>query len=268
MHQIIIESIEIPYLKLKRNIRIYLPPNYNDMTSFPVIYMHDAQNLFDIETSSYGAIWNIHDHLNKYLEKHLQGYIVVGIDNYEGRFNRLDEYSPWINTTIKDNSLLADIKEDVGGLGAEYIEFIVNDLKPYIDGLYKTKPEREHTSMIGSSMGGLISLYAGLTYPHIFSKIGAFSTAIWFAEQEMLDLIESSDFTQKVKWYLDIGTKETSNDAYDDFNQLYVTGTLKVHETLHKHVDKEQLLLVVDNGGIHNEKDWSKRFYNAIEFLL
>jgi len=268
MHQIIIDQVTIPYLGLKRTIRIYLPPNYEENKSFPVIYMHDAQNLFDVKTSSYGAIWDVHTHLNNYYDQTGQGVIVVGIDNHEGRFNRLNEYSPWINTVIKDNDLYEGIDEDVGGLGKEYIDFIINELKPVIDIKYKTKPDRENTAMIGSSMGGLISLYAATAYPEVFSKIGAFSTAVWFAEDELLNAITKLDTHLPIQWYLDIGTKETSNDEYSEFNQLYLLGSKSVYQTLKKKVSEPYLKFIIEDGGIHNERDWSRRFPEAIRFLF
>lgn len=265
MHKIIIENILIPYLNSERTLRIYLPPNYETMDQFPVIYMHDAQNLYDIKTSSYGAIWDVHEHMNHYYETYNQGVIVVGIDNYEGRHHRLDEYSPWVNDRIKTLSGFEDISEDVGGLGEKYVSFIVNNLKPYIDKHYKTNPSRESTSIIGSSMGGLISLYAMTVYPNIFSKVGAFSTAAWFAEKELLSCLKAFDHNQPIKWYLDVGLKESDNDTLIEH---YVNGSKKIHSVLKEHVSEEDLLFVIDKDGIHNEKDWSKRFFHAIEFLL
>lgn len=265
MHKIIIEKIKIPYLNKERTIRIYLPPNYDLEKEFPVIYMHDAQNLFDIETSSYGAIWDVHDHMNHYYEKYQQGVIVVGIDNYEGRHNRLDEYSPWINTEIKNLSGFEDITEDVGGLGNKYVDFLVNVLKPYIDNHYKTMPSRENTSIIGSSMGGLISLYAIATYPEVFSHVGAFSTAAWFAENELISYLEAFDYNHPIKWYVDVGMKESENETLNDF---YMKGTKRIYEVLSQNVSDNDRKLVIDKDGIHNEKDWSKRFFESIEFLL
>lgn len=267
MHKLIIEQITIPYQKAKRTLRIYLPPGYDSGANYPVIYMHDAQNLFDVKSSSYGAIWDVHTHMNHLFTEFHKGFIVVGIDNDAGRNKRLDEYSPWVNTSIKEERLLADITTDVGGLGVQYVAFLVEILKPYIDTHYKTDPSREATAMIGSSMGGLISLYAGMKYPEIFSKIGAFSTAVWFAEKELLKMIDGFDHHYETTWYLDIGTNETSNDAKEHFNQRYLQGTLRVHDALSKHVSEERLMLVVDEGGIHNEKDWSRRFEGAITFL-
>jgi len=266
-HQIIIDKIMIPYHNEERTLRIYLPPHYDDGSNFPVIYMHDAQNLFDLETSSFGMIWDIHTHLNKYYEATGKRYIVVGLDNHEGAFNRFNEYSPWVNTELKSNNLIQTINEDVGGLGMKYIDFIANDLKPSIDKEYKTLGDRDNTFMIGSSMGGLISLYAGMAYPEVFSKIGAFSTAIWFARKPLFDMMISHENLNQTKWYLDIGTNETSNDKEETFNDIYLNDTLDYHKAIKEKVSEENLLLVVDKDAVHNEIAWDRRFYKAFEFL-
>ena len=130
--------------------------------------MHDGQNLFD-SSMSYSGEWSVDETLNKlYSEKNLK-LIVVGIDNGESK--RLDEYSPWKN------------KKYGGGEGEAYTKFIVETLKPYIDDNYKTLKDKNNTAIIGSSMGGLVSHYAGLKYPKVFGKIGVFSPAFWFAPE-------------------------------------------------------------------------------------
>lgn len=262
MHQIIIDEIEIPYLNQKRPIRIYLPPNYSINQKYPVIYMHDAQNLYDIETSSYGAIWNVHEHMDTLYNVHDKAFIVVGIDNYEGRHNRLDEYSPWVNTSLKDNPNYEDIQTDVGGLGRHYVDFLVEKLIPYINKNYSV--QEGNYGLIGSSMGGFISLYAGFRYPHVFTQIGAFSTAVWFEETSLLDFMKTHEVKPTSRWYLDVGTKETSNREFD---KIYLSGTHHVHDLLKEKVTEDQIKLVIDEGGIHNERDWSRRFVKAIEFL-
>jgi predicted alpha/beta superfamily hydrolase len=266
---IVIDKIKLPYQDGHRTIRLYLPDDYESSSElYPVIYMHDAQNLYDVKTSSYGAIWDVDTHLKSIKSIYKKDFIVVGIDNYEGRHNRLDEYSPWVNTRIKEDQLLESIQTDVGGLGDQYIDFLVTKLKPMIDKTYRTLKGPENTCMIGSSMGGLISLYAGLKYPHVFGMIAAFSTAVWFAEKELLQLIKAYDGQTNGLFYLDIGTKETSNDKKSEFNEIYLIGTKKVYQALAQQFSKDQLLLIIDEGGIHNEKDWSKRFKPSIKFLF
>src|SRR5690606_36165183 len=144
-----------------------LPPDYETSAKYyPVLYMHDGQNLFDVRTSFSGE-WKVDEHLDSLFLLGDPGCIVVGIDN--GGTNRINEYSPWVNPQYG------------GGQGDQYIEFLIETLKPYIDQNYRTLPDAEHTGIMGSSMGGLISYYGGLTNQNVFGRIGAFSSSFWFS---------------------------------------------------------------------------------------
>ncbi|MBK8427854.1 MAG: hypothetical protein IPL27_18645 [Lewinellaceae bacterium] len=158
--QIMDNDFYIPQLNRNRRIWLYLPPDYATTTkSYPVLYMQDAQNLFDAETSFSGE-WEVDESLNELHQQGDYGCIVVGIDN--GGVDRLNEYSPWINAQYG------------GGQGDEYIEFLVSTLKPYIDANYRTLPGRNTTGIMGSSMGGLISMYGFSERQDIFPKAGIF----------------------------------------------------------------------------------------------
>ena len=141
------DDFYMPQLNKNRKIWIYLPPDYQTSTKhYPVLYMQDAQNLFDDYTSFSGE-WEVDESLNEMFTQGDYGCIVVGIEN--GGADRLDEYSPWVNSEYNE-----------GGDGAAYVEFMVNTLKPYVDEHYRTLPGRNTTGVMGSSMGGLISMYA------------------------------------------------------------------------------------------------------------
>ena len=163
------EEFYMPQLDRNRKIWIYLPPGYDvSDKNYPVMYMHDGQNLFDSNTS-YSGEWEVDETLNKlYQEKGFE-LIVIGIDN--GGDKRLDEYSPWKN------------KNYGGGEGEAYVDFIVKNLKPYVDKNYKTISDKNNTAIMGSSMGGLISYYAALKHPDVFGKTGVFSPSFWFSNE-------------------------------------------------------------------------------------
>jgi predicted alpha/beta superfamily hydrolase len=162
-------AFAIPQLGRTRRVWIYLPPGYASSTdSFPVLYMHDGQNLFDAATSFAGE-WGVDEALDSLRAAGDPGVIVVGVDNGDAR--RLDEYSPWRNARYG------------GGEGEAYADFLASTLKPFIDSHYRTRPERENTGVMGSSMGGLISLYAVLRHPEVFGRAGVFSPAFWFAPE-------------------------------------------------------------------------------------
>jgi len=268
MERIIIKETYIPQLNRKRITRIYLPIDYFEtQKSYPVLYMHDGQNLFDKSPYS-GFSWEVDKSLDiLQREGYIDGLIVVGLDcNREGH-KRIDEYSPWENFEVPKLLSRVDIP-CVGGEGDQYVDFIVHTLKPIIDSEFRTLKGRENTIIAGSSMGGFISLYAGLKYQDVFSKVGAFSTAVWFSESDLLNFIRENKIRNDMKFYLDIGTKETSDEKVKEFPDIYVKGTLSVYNELLKKLPKENLKLVVDEGATHSEEYWAKRFPEFIKWII
>lgn len=247
------EDFEIPQLNRKRRVWVYLPPNYKTANkSFPVIYMHDGQNLFDAETS-YSGEWSVDETLNKLYKDYNASFIVVGIDNAKDK--RLDEYSPWKN------------KKYGGGEGDAYLEFIVKTLKPYIDSNYKTLTKKENTAIFGSSMGGLISYYAGLKYTDVFGKIGVFSPSFWFAP-EVNEFSKTHGNIQDTKVYFLAGGKEGGNTAFEEINQT-VKGMNSIISTL-KEVgfSSKNIQSKVVPEGKHNEELWRTNFEESIRWLF
>lgn len=272
-------TLDIPQLKRQRTVRVWLPPGYAEgNTRYPVLYMHDGQNLFDRETAAYGAIWDAHLAIEALMKAHperFQGAIVVGVDNAEG-LQRLDEYSPWESSSAQILKDLGPHAGRIGGEGEAYGQFVVETLKPWVDSQFRTLTGREFTFVAGSSMGGVISLYMGARYPEVFSGVGAFSTAAWFAQDELVACLEGAGSlggegasAKDLRWYLDVGTEETSNSEIPNFNQLYVDGTLACSEALKRAgVNEDQLQTLVVENAIHNERDWSKRLPEALAWLL
>ena len=230
--------------EISHKIWVYLPPNYTDSKkNFPVIYMHDAQNLFDAKTSFIGE-WNVDETLNEIYKKTGKGFIVVGVEN--GGEERINEYTPW------------EHKKYGGGKGEIYMNFIVNTLKPYIDTNYRTKPQQKYTGLIGSSLGGLISYYGGLKYPTVFGKIGALSTSFWFSD-EVLKFTEEHGKQNRIKLYLLVGGKEGEKMDVDTKNMeklLLETG-----------FKKQNLTTKINPEGTHSETFWSSEFLEVISWL-
>ena len=255
----IIRYFEMPELYgMKRKIWIYLPPDYQDSDKkYPVMYMHDGQNLFEND-ANYGG-WKVDDSINRLFEKgKTEGVIVVAINNSSSRSREYAPYDYWLFDNYIDKTL-----------GDKYIDFIVNTLKPYIDKNYRTKSSREYTAMAGSSLGGLISLYGGLKYQNVFSKIGVFSPYLVSPKgkiDKMYKFVEQFDKNKEMKIYLDVGTKEFQRGKYD---KKYAQATIDMHDLLRKvGFDKSELELVVEQKGIHNEKYWAKRFPEAFLWLF
>ena len=235
----------IPNLNaISHKVWIYLPPNYEKSSKkYSVIYMHDAQNLFD-NASSYAGEWEVDETLNKLYEKTGKGFIVVGIEN--GGEERSNEYTPWKNEKYG------------GGKGTIYMDFIVNSLKPYIDANYRTKKQQKHTGLIGSSLGGLISYYGGLEYPKTFGKIGALSTSFWFSEKVVDFTLEKGNL-KDTKLFLLVGGKEGDDTDKD---------TQKMEKLLLKTGFKpKNLNTKINPEGQHNEAFWRSEFLEAVSWL-
>lgn len=229
---------------IPHKIWVYLPPNYHKTKrSFPVIYMHDAQNLFDTATSYVGE-WSVDELLNDHFKKTKQAFIVVGVEN--GGEKRIEEYTPWKNEKYG------------GGKGSIYIDFIKNTLKPYIDNKYRTKKEKEYTGIIGSSLGGLISFYGGLKYPNTFGKIGALSTSFWFSDS-VFDFAAEKKHVKNSKLYLLVGEQEGEN---------MVSDTKKMSkQLLSQGFPAKNLKTKIVPNGKHNETFWKQEFLEVITFL-
>ncbi|PSL40162.1 putative alpha/beta superfamily hydrolase [Planomicrobium soli] len=193
-------SLRIDSLEDERLIRIYLPESYkNSAERYPVLYMHDGQNVFRDETAIDGVSLN----LERYLEEKALRVIVVAVN--QNSTERKNEYCPWPNGEYS-TKFLADPTVSFGGKGKQYIEFIVNQLKPYIDKTYRTMEDQ--TAMAGISMGGLISAYAALQYPNVFKDIAILSSAFYANQEEMEKLAENADLSKMNRIYMDCGTDE------------------------------------------------------------
>jgi len=234
-------EIEAPQLKTTKKIWVYLPLGYeNSSKSYPVIYMHDAQNLFDAKTS-YAGEWKV----DEILDSLKANVIVIGIEH--GNDKRMDELTPFKN-------------EKYGGGNADaYLDFIVTTLKPYVDSNYRTKPKAKNTSIFGSSLGGLVSFYGVLKYPEVFGNAGVFSPSFWFSE----DIYEYAKTAKKskAKIYFMCGDSE-SEDMVSDMQKM--TEIMSENRCDCKNLTKE----VIIKDGRHNEKMWSEEFGKAIIWLL
>jgi enterochelin esterase-like enzyme len=270
----------------ERTVRVYLPPGYASSSSaFPVLYLQDAQQLF---APGWFGDWRVDETVDSLVAAgRSRGLIVVGIDNGARRW---DEYSPWVNHRMRDWIDSAWAKPVEGGEGDAYLGFVASRLKPMIDGRYRTLPDREHTGIGGSSMGGLISLYAGLAHADIFSRVMAMSSAIWFADDSgawlarnklLADIRARSaagSLPRDVRFYLDVGTAERSRDVEPNvidgahqpvsYPRAYLDGTQAVASALKAGgVPDSNLKLVVGEGAGHNEKAWASRLPGALLWL-
>jgi metallo-beta-lactamase class B len=229
-----------------RRIWIYLPQDYyTSSNDYPVLYLQDAQNLFDEVYSAFGTEWGIDEAMHILEDSAYTKGIIVGIDN--GGANRINEYSPWINTQYG------------GGQGEHYASFLVNNLKPYIDNNFRTLPSREFTGVGGSSMGGLISMYTLLEYQQVFSKALIFSPSFWFSDS-CFTHAAASGFQQACKIYFLSGLNESAT-MVPKMNQMKNTLVAEGHSAI-------DMPLFVWADGQHSEWFWKREYPSGFKFLF
>lgn len=232
-------SLYSPELQATKKIWLYLPYNYYKTSKrYPVIYMHDGQNLFDNATA-YAGEWNVDETLDSLKAQ----VIVVGIEH--GGANRTKDLTPYKN-------------EKYGGGSADaYLDFIMHWLKPEIDKIYRTKKDRNNTALFGSSLGGLVSYYALLNYPDVFGKAGVFSPSFWFTK----DIFELTEYVDAIdaKIYMMAGDSE-SDEMVPDLKQM--------ESILKRKLSAENLHTKIVAGGAHSEKLWRQQFAEAFLWLM
>jgi len=238
-------SIHVPYLAADRTIRVYVPPAYGqDTISYPVVYLTDAQNLFDVATS-YAGEWEIDEVLDERSKLGLPTAIVVGIDHAgDARFN---EYSPWAHP------------EYGGGLGDNFVKWLIDSVKSTIDETYRTKSKREYTFIGGSSLGGLISSYAVVEYNDVIGGAFIFSPSYWISA-ESFDHIMEKPITKPTKIYMTCGGMEGMQMLNDI---MVVYGLLNEIKSPGK-----VIRLNIESDQQHNEDFWRREWPIAIDWML
>ena len=228
----------MPQLNKARRIWIYLPKNYAASSkTYPVLYMHDGQNLFNQQTAGFDE-WRVDESLDSLQKLTGKECIVVGIDH--GGNDRLAEYAPY---DFEYN------KSKITAQGKLYVDFLANTLKPFIDSKYRTKKSFENTFIAGSSMGGLISLYAVMQYPSVFGTAGVFSPSLFIAKQMFT---EAQQFTNPnpIRIYFYAGGKESASLVND----------IKKMATIFEQKQNIKVFTTVTEIGKHNEKYWQIEF--------
>lgn len=232
----------IPQLNSYRRIWIYLPPDYTESKrKYPVIYAQDGQNLFD-KSTAYSNEWQLDETLDSIYDAKGITCIVIGIDNDS---NRMRDYNPFDNEKFGP------------GLGENYISFIAETLKPYVDAHYRTLKDPANTVILGSSMGGLISFYAAVSRPDVFGKAGIFSPAFWIAPQ-IDSLTLSLAARSNGQYFFYAGEKESEEMVRDMYR---ISDKLSANS-------KALAYTITDADGQHNEVAWRKWFPEFVKWIF
>jgi predicted alpha/beta superfamily hydrolase len=239
-------AFHMPQLDQKRKVWIYLPNDYYlSDRSYPVLYLHDGQNVFD-ENTAFSGEWKVDESLLEIEQQTGRGLIVVAIDN--GGSERMAEYSHAPNSRYG------------GGKGDAYIRFITETLKPFIDQHFRTLPDPQNTGIMGSSLGGLISMYAAVEYSDVFGKAGIFSPSFWYTEGQSYWHVLGEGKKDDLQIYMICGAKEDRGMAP---NMLAMKRTM-----LNLGFTENQVFHKIDEDGQHKEWYWAREFPNAVYWLF
>ena len=239
-----VEKWSIPYPAYTgeepRNVYVYLPDRMDGRERLPVLYMFDGHNVFFDEDATYGTSWG----MGAYMDETNTRMMIVAVEcNHSPDNGRLSEYSPF---SFDDPHL-----GHVTGRGQETMDWFTQELKPLIDRRYPTKPGRAHTFIAGSSMGGLMSLYAVTAFNDVYSRAACLSPSIWFATRSLDRLIRDAQFAPDTVIYMDYGSREMAH--HDNMRKQYAAVTSRL-------LEKQVLLTsrIVPNGD-HCEACWEEQ---------
>ena len=244
-HVRVLRDVRSPQLRNTRDIQVYLPPSYQTSgRHYPVIYMHDGQNLFDPELSFAGE-WGVDETMERLAP---EGFEAIVVGHPEHGWGAVTSSTARGSTHARGAARATPTSTSSS-----------TPSSPQIDRRFRTERERQHTGIVGSSMGGLISLYGFLRNPGVFGFCGAMSPSLWFANRAIFDYAAGIE-----RWfgrvYLDIGSEE---------GQRHVRDTQSMYRLLRKKCPhpRDQIICIVEEGAQHTEQAWAQRFEMAVRFL-
>lgn len=247
-------SLDSPALEREVELKIYLPADYLEGDArHPVLYMHDGQNLFTGSPRNRYSSWQAAAAIDAIPAALTPRPIVVGVEH--GNAARMAEYSPF-----RDSQYIDDPRGDA------HLEFLLQQVKPYIDNEFRSLPGRAHTWIAGSSMGGLISLYAAFSHPEVFGAVLSFSPALWIGEGALLQWLQENELDRRMLVYIDMGDTEYANPEDDARLLQYLEETAEIFRSAGW--EEDQLEIVIGENHNHNESAWAQRLPGALGFVL
>ena len=257
-------ELQVPYTHQNRRVRVLLPKNYEEDTdtSYPVVYFHDGQNVLYSKESFSGHSWKTIPTIKR--NPDIPKMIIVAIDN-DG-LERMHEYAAWKYSEMGIPGI------QFGGKGTLYAEFVMDVVKPFIDKEYRTKSDKAHTAMIGSSLGGNITQFMGLAYQDQIGCLGVFSSANWLHQEAFNRYIERQLLDPDQRIYIYVGTEEADDTdktlMAGYIKQAYLDSSLSYYRQLIAGgVALENLALEITSGALHNEEAWAAHLPACLRFL-
>ncbi len=261
----VVSGFYSPGLHNVRSLRIYVPQTYsNSSGSYPVLYMHDGQNIF-APGGTYGC-WYVERAYDKLVSSNLiREALIVGIDN---TYARIDEYTPTYDSDVAD-----------GGNGEAYVNFILQDVIPYVGSNYRVLTGPTNTAIMGSSLGGLISFYAAWNHPEVFGYSGCMSSSFWWDYQDLLkQVLDYTGIRKDIKFWIDSGNNESEDEYYEGyFNYIAQNGVDDMAEDAMSMANRlveigwtnaVDVMFDIDYTGTHSESSWSARVYKPLLFFF
>jgi predicted alpha/beta superfamily hydrolase len=239
------------FLPSDHTLLVYRPPGYADDRSrrFPVLYLHDGQNVFDRATSATGEEWSVDETAERLIRGgEIEPLIIVGVYNAGAR--RIDEYTP-----------TPDSRKAVGGKADPYARMLVTEIKPFIDRRYRTLRSAANTGLGGSSLGGLLTMHLGLRYHTVFNRLAVLSPSVWWDDRAIVREVQALKAKPPLRVWLDSGTAEGAEVTRDTRllrDALVEKGWVVGHD----------LAYLEAEGGGHNEQSWAARVEGVLRFLF
>jgi predicted alpha/beta superfamily hydrolase len=237
-----------------RRLIVWLPPGYDTATTrhYPVLYMHDGQSIMNTKTAAFGVEWSVDETAQSLIQAgQMEPIIIVGVYNTD---DRIAEYTQ------------VPTSKYGGGRANDYGRLLVEVIKPLIDSTYRTKPEAQYTGVAGSSLGGLVSMYFGITHSATFTRIGVISPSVWWAERDIVTRVQAMSAKPPLRIWVDIGTNE---DGSVSESEQTVNDTRALRDALIDEgwvLDNDLKYLEVP-GGRHNELAWAARMDQILKYL-
>lgn len=257
-------ELEVPFTARKRRVRVLLPKGYEEDTdkTYPVVYFHDGQNVLYSKEAFSGHSWKVIPTIKR--NPDIAKMIIVAIDN-DGA-ERMHEYAAWKFSEMGIPGV------QFGGKGTLYAEFVMDVVKPFIDQTYRTKSDKIHTAMIGSSLGGNITQFMGLAYQDQIGCLGVFSSANWLHQEAFDRYIERQQLDSEQRVYIYVGTEEADDTdktlMAGNIKQSYINSSLTYYRQLIAGgVDLDNIALEVVSGAVHNEEAWAAYLPDCLRFL-